>query len=192
MIQRIDELTQPAEVGRYYLVPTVTGAWYDQIAAWPVIGPKHNDRHCLNFVHDHYHLDARFMPSPGGNEYSKRAYWRSAWGSPLQINRQCNPDGLPTPVWKKLLCKRATNPAVPGLIEDINEAVEVGNSPQWKCHVDEWVGRQAKRDGRGWICPHRPVSLADQPVVEGVITCPLHLLRIDAATGIVLPLKGGA
>ncbi|MBO9125500.1 MULTISPECIES: Rieske 2Fe-2S domain-containing protein [unclassified Rhizobium] len=189
MIQRIDQLDSPVTVGRYYLVPTVIGTWYGKLQAWPVIGPKHNDRHCLEFANDHYHLDARFMATPRGSWDAEISHWRSAWGSPMQINDQVNSEGLPAPVWRKMLCKRPSNPVIPLLIEQVSDAIKAGRSPQWKCHVDEWQGRQAKRDARGWVCPHRSVSLANHGAVDGVITCPLHLLRIDAATGIVLPLR---
>lgn len=176
MIQRIDELTSPPEIGISYLVPTVIGEWYGSTRAWPVIGPKHNDAQCLRFDPQHYHLDVRFLP-----RFTAEWRWTSAFSSPLQTNGRVNPDGLPEPVWRTRKCKRLGNPLI-GHIHDL-----VDTSGNWRCHFDQWEGKQARHDGRGWVCPHRSVPLADHPAVNGVITCPLHLLRIDATTGVVLP-----
>ena len=40
---------------------------------------------------------------------------------------------------------------------------------------------------RGWICPHQATPLGSIEPVDGIIICPLHGLRIDAQTGIVVP-----
>ncbi|QXZ79638.1 Rieske 2Fe-2S domain-containing protein [Rhizobium sp. L51/94] len=180
MIQRLDQLTGPVDVGTSYLVPTVLGTWYRKTAAWPVIGPRHNDRHCIGFANDHYHLDARFV---SGDETDYH-FWRAVWGSPLQISDKFNVGGLPAPFWLRRKCKRLINPV--DMLPEVSLAAGAGRAPGWKCHFDEWTGKQAKHDGHGWICPHRMVPLADHAPVNGVITCPLHLLRIDATTGIVL------
>lgn len=37
-----------------------------------------------------------------------------------------------------------------------------------------------------WICPHRGAPLVTIEPVDGVLTCPLHGLRIDAESGTVL------
>ena len=185
-LQRIDELTVPPEVGTYYLVPTVTAAWFDVNKAWPIIGPKHNDAQCLEFENQHYHLDARFIYSRSVDRF----FWRSVMASPLQTSDRVNPDGLPAPVWRRRLCRRLINPVQDSILQDLARK----SNRQWTCHQNQWTGKHARRDARGWICPHRNVPLAGQPVVDGVIVCPLHLLRIDAETGVVLPLsrEGGA
>ncbi|SMD18204.1 Rieske 2Fe-2S domain-containing protein [Rhizobium sp. RU36D] len=176
-MKRLDELTSPVEIGKYYLVPTVRAEWSCMVRDWPVIGPKHNDRHCLGFDHDHYHIDPRFVP-----EFSCYGqFWRLVGGSPIMSRGGLNPHGLPTPVWRRRMCKRLANPEL-GVFYEL-----ASRSPQWHCHFREWTGRRARRSGQGWMCPHRNVSLVDQAPVDGVITCPLHLLRIDAATGVVLP-----
>jgi hypothetical protein len=186
MIQRLDELTEPVEVGKWYLVPTVTAMWNNQIEAWPVIGPQHNDSQCLDFEHQHYHPDCRFLVGPGPENFW---FWRAAMASPIQSNTKVNPEGLPKPMWKRRKCKRLSNPALPKLMADMAGSRWKG----WVCHFDMWEGRQARHDGRGWVCPHRSVPLADHAAVDGVITCPLHFLRIDAATGVVRPaFEGGA
>lgn len=177
MIPRIDEIDGPPKVGRTYLVPTVTATWLGRFEPWPVLGPKHNDRHCLNFDHDHYHLDIRFL-----RQVSRGPdFWQSAFAMPLMSRHCLNPGGLRAPVWQAMSCKRLENPALPTMQQ--KAAANAG----WRCHFDEWTGKQARHDGRGWVCPHRNVSLASQPIIAGVVTCSLHLLRIDATTGVVLP-----
>lgn len=187
MTEKITDV-QAVEVGQYYLVPTVMGRWSGYAArSWPVIGPKHNDRHCLNFDWDHYHLDARFFPFAYPD--SDHQAWKGVMSMPLMTSERMNPAGLPAVVWKRLKCRRTRNPVQDMLVEAVSTA------KQWQCLVDDFAGRQALNDGRGWVCPHRKVPLAGQPVEDGVIVCPLHLLRIDAATGKVLgsatPYRGG-
>lgn len=179
MTPRLDQLTGPVEVGKFYVVPTVRGEWNDQVRDWPVIGPSHNDSHCLDFHDIHFHFDARFMPGPEDDE----SYWRYAFAAPLMLNEHGKKnEGLPDPVWKRRRCRRLANPF---LVEMQRLAAKY---PTWDCHFKYWEGKQAKRDARGWICPHRNVSLADQAPDSGrVIFCPLHLLPIDADTGKVLP-----
>jgi len=176
MIERIDEVVGSLKIGRMYLVPTVTGMWNGATKPWPVIGPQHNDRQCLDFENQHYHLDCRFLHTRSQDAF----WWRHAFASPMQVNRTINQEGLPKPVWRPRKCRRLINPR----LGDVHELA--AKSERWQCHFDQWIGKQACHDGRGWVCPHRSVPLADQIAVNGVITCPLHLLRINAETGVVL------
>ncbi len=179
MIEKITDVGA-VEVGQSYLVPTVWGKWsFYAPRSWPVIGPKHNDRHCLNFDWDHYHLDARFFPFAYPDGDLDR--WKTVMAKPLMTSNFINPDGLGAVVWKRLKCRRLKNPAQDMLVD----AVSAGNK-NWQCLLKDYRGKQAAHDGRGWVCPHRKVPLSGQPVENGVIVCPLHLLRIDAATGKVL------
>lgn len=184
MIQRLDELTGPVEVGRYYLVPTVRGEWKGYVRDWPVIGPRHNDAQCLKFEHQHYHLDGRFLSEPREMFWDFVGFWRHVGGSPLSLDEKGNCAEMPAPVWRRRLCRHAVSPSV---AEIGPLAAQDRSSGRWKCHFDQWTGKQARHDGRGWVCPHRSVALADHAAIDGVIICPLHLLRIDAATGVVLP-----
>lgn len=177
MTQRIDELTAPPVIGQFYLVPTVEGVWYGRRGVWPVIGPKHNDAQCLDFDAQHFHIDGRFI---AGND-DDWPLWRRVFGGPMSVTDQVNVGGLPAPIWRRRKCQRLVNPKLNAL-----QKLAAGYD-KWRCHFDQWEGRQARHDGRGWVCPHRSVPLADHPAVDGIITCPLHLLRIDAGTGRVLP-----
>lgn len=191
MIARLDQLAVPVEIGKYYLVPTVEAEWCGRVAPWPVIGPKHNDAHCLNFDRQHYHPDPRFVGSRRSDDDWE--FWRFVAASPIMTSDgsgrlgAINPNGLPKPVWKKMKCRRLANPFL-WKIQDM-----AAKHDTLRCHFAEWTGKQAKHDGRGWVCPHRAVPLADHTPVAGVITCPLHMLRINAQTGVVLsPLREAA
>ena len=179
MIARLDQLTVPVEVGQYYLVPTVEAEWNGRVSAWPVIGPKHNDAHCLDFDHQHYHPDPRFIGSRRSDD--DLGFWQYVASAPIMTSYRINPDGLPKPVWRRRKCMRLAHPFLDHM------QTRAAESKNWQCHFAEWTGKQAKHDGRGWVCPHRAVSLADHASVDGIITCPLHMLRIDAQTGVVLP-----
>ncbi|RAX42424.1 Rieske 2Fe-2S domain-containing protein [Rhizobium tropici] len=179
MTPRLDQLAAPVEIGKFYLVPTVEAEWYGRVQPWPVIGPKHSDAHCLRFEEQHYHPDPRFIAARRrDDDYN---FWRFVAAAPITTNKRINSAGLPRPVWRRRKCLRPANP----WLQDIFELVQLNGN--WQCHFAEWTGKQAKHDGRGWVCPHRAVPLADHAPVAGVITCPLHMLRIDADTGVVLP-----
>lgn len=180
-MQRLDGVTAPLEVGKFYLVPTVRGEWNRMVRDWPVIGPRHNDAQCLNFEFQHYHLDGRFLTEPKAVWWEWVGFWRQVGGAPLMLDAAGERAVLPAPIWRRRLCRHAVSPHV----ETVYPLTV--HAPAWQCHFDQWTGKQSCHDGRGWVCPHRSVSLADHVAVDGVITCPLHLLRIDAATGVVLP-----
>ncbi len=160
---RIDRLTEPAVAGRMYLVPTVKAKWIGRLGIWPVIGPLHEDAEIFNFDKDHYHVDARFLP-PRFHKPEK------AFVYPLHA------DAI-TAVWRRRKCIRAYVPyTLPGGRDTSPVFVLRGI----------FAGHQCERGKGGWICPHRKASLGSLSPVNGVITCPLHGLRIDAETGIVL------
>ncbi|MBX9847503.1 MAG: Rieske 2Fe-2S domain-containing protein [Xanthobacteraceae bacterium] len=50
-----------------------------------------------------------------------------------------------------------------------------------------FAGTQCARGKGGFICQHRNAVLGSIEPRDGVITCPLHGLRIGAQTGVVLP-----
>ena len=43
----------------------------------------------------------------------------------------------------------------------------------------------------GMKCPHRGYDLSKEPIVNGVITCPLHNLKFDAITKKIIKLTNG-
>lgn len=171
-IERVDRLTSQPVVGRMYLVRTVWGKYFNLFANWPVIGPKHEDREFFNFPIAHYHIDARFLPkgsfraerAVAGNPFHEHA---NAPFGPIELRkRKCVRSDLEL---------RLPYYANPRPIGELQRAL---------------AGHQCARGHGGFICPHRKASLGSIASIDGVITCPLHGLRIDAQTGTVLSPEG--
>lgn len=170
MIQRVEDVEGELQVGRYYLVRAILYPWYGKLAWWPILGPAHTDAEFFAFTARHFHIDARFV-----SDYRIRhASARWSPGFELLFNAPLASRGLelPKPERRRLRCARAKFEYPFPLrreIQEINAA---------------FAGRQAKRAKTGWICPHRRALLNGfPPDGEGVITCPLHGLRIDGASG---------
>lgn len=179
-LERIEDVSEP-EIGRFYLVPTVRGEWLGMVRDWPVLGPEHRDKDCFNFPHSHYHFDQRFLP-----ERRWKGFWRDVQASPLQTHDLINPDGLPKPVYRRRRLLRLVHPGTAVILK--MHTVRTGGLEALNCLVGRYAGLQARHDGRGWVCPHRQVPLNGQTIQpDGSIVCPAHMLRIDAATGLVLP-----
>lgn len=172
-LQRVDRTDQPLVVGRYYLVPVVTMTWHGHLSSWPVIGPPHTDVEFFNFTKEHYHIDGRFLSVPQWKiaEESYRTAENNIQSAPLHPARGKD---LPKPTIEKRRCNRPDLAYVHGHQEPIQ---------QIRTH---FAGTQCERGKGGWICPHRKASLGSVAAVDGVITCPLHGLQIDAASGLVL------
>jgi hypothetical protein len=171
-IERVDRQTAPLVEGRFYLVPTIAAKWCGKFAVWPVIGPMHDDREIFNFELDHYHVDARFLPR-------RFRHPELAFSHPLHRGWPYTDDAapLPSPTLRRRLCALA----------HLGFEVPYGVNPApWKELCRAFAGQQCTAGKGGWICPHRKASLGSIQAVDGIITCPLHGLRIDAATGRVL------
>lgn len=178
MTERADRITEPLVKGRFYLVPTVFAAWgLDKPTHWPIIGAMHTDPEFFNFPEPHYHIDGRFV--------SKRWHVRvfhTPLSRPYALHRPVGPDSppLPRPVMRRVKC---LHPQIP-----------------YRCYSDDptkippalidlraaYATTQCARGKGGWICPHRKASLGSIVPVDGIITCPLHGLQINAASGKVL------
>lgn len=181
--QRIDRLTSPPVVGELYLVPTIRFYAYGGVSSWwPVIGPRHEDKEHLDFEHLHYHVDVRFL-SPT-QQRLMRAHDRSVSvetvAARVPISNCFGDPPAPHPTFRELRC-RAINHSYPSAL-----------AGQWDNFRQLWVsyaGQTCKRGKGGFVCPHRHFPLGSIAPVSDVITCPLHGLRIDAASGHVLPLE---
>lgn len=193
-LQRVTDLSAPPVIGRYYLVPTVTYDYDGATRAWPVYPSFHEDSEHLNFPWPHYHFDARFMTA-----LMMRGFKDDTWGTRTAAERlsakvlqkdksgtwsnvrpsveQAAADTVPHPpiVWRRMQCKRET-PAYPfGHVRAI-QSIQAA-----------YQGDQCRKNAAGWVCPHRNYPLGSHaPDADGVITCPLHGLRIRAADGVVL------
>ncbi len=203
---KITTLGAPPEVGRRYMVPTVTYPWLrSKVRAWPVFPNLHDDAEHLKFPHTHYHVDPRFLTEAEVRMVARYNAWGTApadrdWYAEACAGSQRFPqlsralggrsvvDGYPVradghylhprPVWRVKVCRRA----------------EVryfhGGAPTIRAMHGAFEGAQCASSKSGWMCPHKRYPLGNVAAdAAGVITCPLHGLRVDAATGKVL---GGA
>lgn len=173
-MQKFDDLTEPPIVGRFYLVPTVIGTWCEEDGPWPVMGMKHEDAEWLSFPYIHYHLNRFFL-----NDHDEWVAIANPIAEPLDgIGYRMN-DPIPAPVLRKWKCRRSAVTAFP--VNQINKT----RTNKWFAMFDHYAGAQCAHSN-GWICPHKGARLGAIIPIGGVITCPLHGMRIDARTGIVL------
>jgi phenylpropionate dioxygenase-like ring-hydroxylating dioxygenase large terminal subunit len=167
-LQRIDQLSAPPVEGQNYLVPVVHGQWMSQTGWWPVMGEIHEDAKFFHFRQQHYHLDRRFL--------AREALADAAVGAPLHAREDVPLSGVE---WKRRRCHRADIPfpTYPHAVRELQDAL---------------AGAQCPRSPHGgWICPHRRFDLSTVAPKDGVLLCPLHGLRVDAATGLAIPLTQG-
>lgn len=179
MIERIDKMTEPPVVGRFYLVPTVFYSWTDRKMVWPVMGPKHEDREHLKFEPQHYHVDIRFLTAMQFRHLN-RFPWREpnerTAAHPISEVEEWGP--LPAPVYRRRKCRAAGH--------DYPEELTI-RAKNFCALYAAYEGKQCARGKSGWICPHKNFPLGSIKPRYGVIVCPLHGLNINAATGKVLP-----
>lgn len=172
-------------IGKFYTVPTVRAYYLDRLDTWPVIGPKHEDTEYINFDHQHYHFDFRFMTTAQLTRMRKHisftGYASDGDGAlysqvlilhderfGFRFTGEHLNSSLPLPVVKRLKCRRAM-PAYtvqPGWLPALNQA---------------YAGKFLVS---GHICPHRGADLTGLAVDDaGCVTCPLHGLKFDMKTG---------
>ncbi|MES0027964.1 Rieske 2Fe-2S domain-containing protein [Mesorhizobium sp. M0040] len=152
----------PPKVGEYYLVRTIYGNWLGMLDNWPIIGPKHSDDEYFHLSEDHYHIDVRFT-DPKFHTHAE------AFEKVILANNK-----VPV-VWRKRMCHASWIYHTLGVCSSVIELNQ------------HYAGQTARAGKSGWICPHKKLSLGEiQPDAFGVITCPLHGLRIDGKTGVCL------
>ncbi len=187
-------LTAPPVVGQWYSVPTVRYIYADQHRArdWPVLLPLHSDADRFPFVWEHYHVDIRFLAA---DLWSRMAYYNDQFGGAGDVDRDAMEYAQRMPVarldwvgrpwvgvlvkhppivWRRRKCARS---AIPYTMTE---------HPLIKRVQQDFAGTQCKAARAGWVCPHQGFPLGSVQEVGGVLTCPLHGLRVDAASGRVL------
>ncbi len=161
---RIDTLTTPPVVGETYLVPCIIPI--GRVEWWPTLGGVHADPE-LGVPSDHQHYDVRFL-----SERQIRV-----------LARDCHvPD-------RDALFAAGRCAVKAGYITDrlyrpkrcLRELHEQG---YFGAALEARYAGETLLDG---ICPHRGANLRSVPVVDGCKTCPLHGLRWDAETGVLIP-----
>ena len=182
VLTHVDDLSHPPEIGRRYLVPTVLYPWLERQGVWPVLGPLHTDAEHLKFPFPHYHIDPRFLTKQQWRfafNYSSMTVELTLIGVPL-YSRTGRP--FPPIVNWPLRCLR------PLPDHQVGAGLYVPPKPGWSSLYSAYQGLRAAKGKCGWICPHRGYALGSvAPGPDGVLICPVHGLRIDAATGAVLP-----
>lgn len=171
MIAQLSSLREPPEVGRFYLVPVIRDFKYmGRVDSWPVIGPAHTDNDILNFLHRHYHVDARFLTATQVKfieNWSGHTVNGAVGRWPLHTRGVDLPRGRPNVARRK--CRTADSNYVYGdnpVIQELRKA------------YGERVEPVRLSDGRV-LCPHRKADLTQFPVDDdGIVTCPLHGLRV--------------
>jgi hypothetical protein len=136
-----------------------------------VIGPLHHDKEGINFPHNHYHIDGRFLPP----HIAKHAYESCTARIASTINNfplyRRGEEHVALPVLKRRKC---TNLDYEWIIPDSLTAkwglIEKYGAPAPAIHL---------KDGR-ILCPHRKANLSSFPPDEnGRVRCPLHGLVVD-------------
>jgi hypothetical protein len=177
VLERVDRVTTPLVVGRSYLVPTVRGMWLYNIRNWPIIGPRHTDADFFDFAEPHYHVDGRFLKNPNGLSWRDHETFRMPLHEIITyVDSEPFTFSLGPIIFRRRRCYRNY------------QGYPFGRSIPVAAIRKHYAGHQCPKNKDGaWICPHRKASLGSILPVDGVITCPLHGLRINAKTGVVMP-----
>lgn len=204
----ITSLKSRPQVGKIYLVPAIRfdrtcgegeerrisapRSRLDKALWWPVIGDRHSDADFFNFPGEHYHADLRFvgrrhLAQSDGNQFSDRMSYEEGKlaglaTAPMSAPGFCSKENialyLPKPQLRRFTMKR-----------------EFPVWAFWSRAVRlraAYAGKQCRSSAAGWVCPHRNYPLGQTaPDADGIIQCPLHGLRINATTGIIVEAEAG-
>jgi Rieske 2Fe-2S protein len=188
-LPRADKLNEPPIVGRFYLVPAILWSMNTSCLMegadllkelqtsrdsrwWPVWGRKHNDLEFFDFEFQHYHIDPRFLNKRQWQHFRfhpDRTALAVLQGKPL--NHRALRDGPPRPQLRRMKCT----------LSEI--AWQHPSHPNVNALNTKFAGQKCRTSRLGFICPHQRFPLGSTHEVDGVVTCPLHGLRIDAQTG---------
>ena len=195
----------PLEIGRYYRVPCFyTALSLGEKREWlPYIGDLHLDKRFFNFDLYHVHVDERFLSvrhrlmrevevSRGETTYLRvNAQVYSMFYDPKSEHGSCALGADPFTIHaassaaEKAAFRQAIRPAFGERTLMCRRTEKVlpnstGNLVPIKRIRDHYAGRSLVN---GRHCPHQHADLQGCTPVDGIIECPLHGLRFDAATG---------
>lgn len=176
--QKVETIKRPLKLGEKYLVPCIVrkeeyqGGFIDDGFGYmapnyktrtyitPVINHPHSDReNGQNYVH--YHVDFRFIKTENGrvvNNHSNHFFVESARPQ----------DHIHGEIEYVVL------PVVNEQFDGITSVEHIKNSK---------LKHKCIHKGK---CPHRGYDLSQVPSVDGIITCPLHGLKFDSETKVLL------
>ncbi len=182
---RIDEVEGPLEIGKSYEVPVLRAKYGGRRDYWPVLLPIHGDVEFFAVHKEHYHTDTRFFDD---------SQWAHMKGeTDVEKNENANNAVIPYDdlykfevEWRTLECRRLIPNRLAIAAAKMAKVDPRNEDPFRQCQT-KYAGKQCKHAKGAWICPHQGARLNGVPVVDGIVTCPLHGLRINHETGIVLP-----
>lgn len=166
MIQKVDELNEPIQVGKYYWVPHVLYHQGELEVFMPVINHLHDDDVLENPVH--YHIDNRFDHPL---EFERSLGQRTTVIVYVRDYRQSIMVGM-VDTHLIYLQKRC-----------ISDITGVYYPPNIKGPKKLYNANRNNLNLKSMKCPHKGYDLSNQPVVNGVIECPLHGYCFNAKTG---------
>lgn len=174
-LQRIADIEGLPEIGQFYLVPcakVIRLGRHHRYKWWPVIGPVHDDKEYLNFPHEHYHYDFRFITD---------ALWNSRYGS----RSLKHPSVMGVVQHVKVMQYEVEHESVVEVVEKklrcIRQMIEF---PNQLCYVLEPTFKDATVNLNCLRCPHRGVPLNGLPQDDaGNVICPGHGLKWNLTTG---------
>lgn len=194
MNQPIPEL----QLGKYYTRPCIRAYWWvsqSQPTWWPVLGPQHTDAGIINFPHQHYHVDYRFLSQRLRNAIDRTANGErihpiyvqpiaTVWPEPIPGHGYTKPVNLDDMAlsdipqsqwfqWRRLRFKTDQLPPYPPGVP-------------WLDALQDAYAHARLSKGR--ICPHQGADLSGiKPDAAGIVRCPLHGLCWDWQTGQLAP-----
>jgi hypothetical protein len=182
MTQRVTDLREPPVVGRFYLVPTVIYPWLSlQPQPIPVFPTLHEDSRFFKFADLHFHADPRFLSHTLWKRADNWSGFRTALATCQAVpvsRRDTGGDGIvphPRIVWRRMTCKR------------LDVEYRHGGTREVASIRDAYAGQQCRKLRSGWQCPHQRWPMGSlAPDVDGIITCPLHGLKVRASDGVVV------
>lgn len=149
-------------IGRYYIVNTVTQTKRSWII--PIHGPLHNDAEVINFPHDHWHIDWRFVNARMYEQYMiAGGGFLMPWAWP--INEEYTAGSVTK---RRMKCKRQFGPYVPP-----------DRVPWLKKLEDKYRTARMKN----FICPHKGIPCNSTPTTDGIVICRGHGLAFNVQTG---------
>jgi hypothetical protein len=139
-----------------------------------VWGIKHSDVEHFRFPVLHYHIDPRFLTKRHISDFhdgglSGRSAVHNIQAQPL--NHTDLVDGPPKPILRRMRCSM-----------DHSEWGFSDRAPVISLN-EAFAGKKCGSGKRGFVCPHKHFPLGSVKAINGVVTCPLHGMRIDAQTG---------
>jgi len=182
----IRTITEAPTVGKHYLVPSIFMERFGGLKPmwWPVHGRIHNDVGYFNFEPLHYHIDVRFLNKRhlhqigNFNDGMEHTPLQRSFSQPVSQMKTYK-DGK----WEY----KDLAPVELRKAKCIREQIDYPYSdmPPVKRLNTDFAGKKCAKTSHGFVCPHQHYPIGQVPADKhGIVTCPLHGIRINATTGV--------